>query len=94
MATRSQKKTTNLVQKKLQSISSRLDIILTNLPITNPTNFSKITIFDHAWVQTSFGKKRERTHPSMKDNVLGSEEFIIHYYRLLEEQLTTCPYER
>jgi exonuclease III len=54
-------------------VSSRLDLILTNLPITQPKYYTKITIFDHAWVQASFGQKRETTTSTMKDYVLGSE---------------------
>jgi hypothetical protein len=47
-------------------------------------------IFDHAWVQASFGQKREITTSTMKDYVLGSEEFLISLYDLLESRLATC----
>ena len=49
-----------------------------------------MTIFDHAWVQASFGQKRENTTPTMKDYILGSEEFLIKFYELLETKLATC----
>jgi hypothetical protein len=71
-------------------ISSRLDLILTNLPITQPKYSTSTTIFDHAWVQASFGQKREATTPTMKEHVLGSEEFLISFYDLLESRLATC----
>jgi hypothetical protein len=71
-------------------ISSRLDLILTNLPITHPKYHTKITIFDHAWVQASFGQKREITIPTLKDYVLGSDEFLISFYDLLSTKLATC----
>jgi exonuclease III len=38
-------------------ISSQLDLILTNLPITQPKYSISSTFFDHAWIQASFGQK-------------------------------------
>ncbi len=49
-----------------------------------------MTIFDHAWVQASFGQRRVTTTPTMKDYILGSEEFLIKFYELLETKLDTC----
>ncbi len=71
-------------------ISSRLDLILTKLPITQPKYATSTTIFDHAWVQASFGQKREATTATMKDYVLGSDEFLISFYDLLKTKLDTC----
>jgi exonuclease III len=72
------------------TVSSRLDLILTNLPISNLKYSVKSTIFDHAWVQATFGQKREHTNPTMRDYILGSEEFLIRYYDLLEIELQSC----
>jgi hypothetical protein len=72
------------------TISSRLDLILTNLPISNLKYTVKSTIFDHAWVQATFGQKKEHTNPTMRDYILGSEEFLIRYYDLLETELQSC----
>jgi hypothetical protein len=44
-------------------VSSRLDIILTNLPINNPKYSTTITIFDHAWVRDLLRKKEKKQHP-------------------------------
>ena len=71
-------------------ISSRLDLILTNLPITQPRYHTTTTIFDHSWAQASFGQKRETSTSTMKDHVLGSDEFLISFYDLLESKLDTC----
>jgi hypothetical protein len=71
-------------------ISSRLDLILTNLPLIQPKYHISMTIFDHAWVQASFGQRRAETTPTMKDYILGSEEFLIKFYELLETKLETC----
>jgi exonuclease III len=72
------------------TVSSRLDLILTNLSISNLKYSAKTTIFDHAWVQATFGQKKEHTNPTMKDYILGSEEFLIRYYDLLEAEIQTC----
>jgi hypothetical protein len=72
------------------TISSRLDMILTNLSISNLKYSVKSTIFDHAWVQATFGQKKEHTNPTMRDYILGSEEFLIRYYDLLEGELQSC----
>jgi hypothetical protein len=72
------------------TVSSRLDLILTNLPISNLKYSVKSTIFDHARVQATFGQKREHTNPTMRDYILGSEEFLIRYYDLLEIELQSC----
>jgi hypothetical protein len=77
------------IRRNNNTISSRLDLILTNLPITNLKYSTKPTIFDHAWVQATFGQKKEHTNPTMKDYVLGSEEFLIRYYDLLKVELTS-----
>ncbi len=65
-------------------------MILTNLPIRSSKYQTKTTIFDHAWTQASFGQKREQTNPTMKDYILGSEEFQLQYYDLLENELASC----
>ncbi len=71
-------------------VSSRLDLILTNLPINNPKYSTTITIFDHAWVRDLLGKKEKKTTPTMKDYVIGSKEFLIKYFELPEGKLATC----
>jgi hypothetical protein len=90
LAERTNKKQHTWYRRNNNQVSSRLDLILTNLPVTQPEYNTKITIFDHAWIQASFGQKREMTVPSMKDFILGSEEFLIRFYDLLERQLETC----
>jgi exonuclease III len=72
------------------TVSSRLDLILSNLSISNLKYSVKSTIFDHAWVQATFGQKKEHTNPTMRDHILGSEEFLIKYYDLLEAELQSC----
>jgi exonuclease III len=90
MATLMNKKQHTWYRRNNNKISSRLDLILTNLPIVRPRYSISITIFDHTWVQASFGQAKQATTPSMKDFVLGSEEFLIGFYELLEQRLASC----
>jgi hypothetical protein len=90
LAAKVNKKQHTWFRRNNNQISSRLDLILTNLPITQPKYSISMTIFDHAWVQASFGQKREATVTTMKDYILGSEEFLITFYELLENKLATC----
>jgi hypothetical protein len=78
------------IRRNNNTISSCLDLILTSLPVSNLKYSSKATIFDHSWVQATFGQKKEHTNPTMKDSVLGSEEFLIRYYDLLQAELQSC----
>jgi hypothetical protein len=47
------------------------------------------TVVGHAWTRASFGQRREKTTPTMKDYELSSEEILIKYCSLPEEILTT-----
>ncbi len=90
MASYTNKKQHTWYRRNNNKISSRLDLILTNLPVIRPKYSITVTIFDHAWVQASFGQTKQGAAPSMKDFVLGSDEFLIGFYEILEQRLTTC----
>ena len=90
LASRAKKMQHTWFRRNDNTQSSRLDMILTNLPITELNYKTTITIFDHALVQASFGQKRQKTQPTMKDYILGSDEFLLGYYDLLSECLTSC----
>jgi hypothetical protein len=90
MASLTNKKQHTWYRRNNNKISSRLDLILTNLPIVRPRYSISITRFDHAWVQASFGQTKQTAAPSMKDFVLGTEEFLIGFYELLEQRLASC----
>jgi hypothetical protein len=62
--------------------SSRIDYVLTNLQLDSPTSMKPqvltiFTIFDHVYLQTTFGAEITKRKPAMKDYILGSEEYII-----------------
>jgi exonuclease III len=58
--------------------SSRIDLILTNIPMQRRRYNLTQTIFDHAFLHGSINSERRQVTQSMKDFVLGSEEFLIH----------------
>jgi hypothetical protein len=57
--------------------SSRLDMILTSIPMDNLRFKATLTIFDHANVSATFGQLPSRTTPIMKDFILGTDEYLI-----------------
>ena len=62
--------------------SSRIDYVLTNLQLDGPTSMkpqvtTRFTIFDHVYLQATFGLEVTKRKPAMKDYILGSEEYII-----------------
>jgi exonuclease III len=65
--------------------SSRIDLILTNIPMQ--CRHYKLTqiIFDHALVHGTINLDRRQITHAMKDFVLGSEEFLIRSQERIEE---------
>jgi len=62
--------------------SSRIDYILTNLQVDGagamkPQVNTIFTIFDHVYLQATFGAEMTKRKSPMKDYILGSEEYII-----------------
>ncbi len=90
MDARTRKKTTDVVQKNQQSN------VFLSWPYSYKSSYFyfhipyKDNYFYHALVQTSVGQIRERTHSTVKGNMQDSEESLIQYYALCEEQLATC----
>ena len=60
-----------------QKQSSRIDYILTNMQTAHLHYSQKFTIFDHCMAQATIGVKNERTTITMKDHILGTDEYII-----------------
>ncbi len=65
--------------------SSRIDLILTNIPMQRRHYNLTQTIFDHAFLHGSINSERRQVTQSMKDFVLGSEEFLIRSQEYIEE---------
>jgi hypothetical protein len=65
--------------------SSRIDLILTNIPMQRRQYKLTQTIFDHAFVHGTINLDRRQTTHAMKYFVLGSEEFLIRSQERIED---------
>jgi hypothetical protein len=65
--------------------SSRIDLILTNIPMQRRHYKLTQTIFDHAFVHGTINLDRRQITHAMKDFVLGSEEFLIRSQERIED---------
>ncbi len=65
--------------------SSRIDLILTNIPMQRKHYKLTQTIFDHAFVHGTINLDRRQITHAMKDFVLGSEEFLIRSQEQIED---------
>ena len=68
----------------IQGHSSRLDLILTNIPIQNPQFALTHTFLDHAYLDANFNEIKPQKAPAMKDFILGSDEYLIRAQDLIE----------
>jgi len=57
--------------------SSRIDMIFSSIPMNNLRVETTFTTFDHLFVKATFGQVRPRVEPTMKDHILGSDEYLI-----------------
>jgi hypothetical protein len=64
--------------------SSRLDLILTNIPMKKGLCTLQQTIFDHAFLHGTMNFEKKQTTHAMKDFILGSEEFLIRSQEMVE----------
>jgi len=69
--------------------SSRLDMIFTNVPISTVKIHTTNTIFDHTFLQADISQMRTDHVPTMKDHILGSEEYLITAIDLMQEFVNT-----
>jgi len=69
--------------------SSRIDYILTNIPHTgaqthNLRTKNRLTTLDHSYVEATFGQELVKRQQTMKDFILGSDEYLITAMEYLE----------
>jgi hypothetical protein len=57
--------------------SSRIDMIFSSIPMNNLRVETTFTTFDHLFVNATFGQVHPRVEPTMKDHILGSDEYLI-----------------
>jgi hypothetical protein len=59
------------------TILSRIDLILTSIPIKNIKMSNTYTIFDHTYLAATISQAKSPHVNSMKDYIIGSDEFLI-----------------
>ncbi len=52
-------------------------MIFSSIPMNNLRVETTFTTFDHLFVNATFGQVRPRVEPTMKDHILGSDEYLI-----------------
>jgi phospholipid N-methyltransferase len=63
--------------------SSRLDYIFSSVPLRQAKLTSTLSIFDHVYLEAILNPSRQFKQMTMKDFILGSDEFIIQSHELL-----------
>jgi hypothetical protein len=54
-----------------------IDMIFSSIPMNNLRFETTFTTFDHLFVNATFGQVRPGVEPTMKDHILGSDEYLI-----------------
>jgi hypothetical protein len=52
-------------------------MIFSSIPMNNLCFETAFTSFDHLFVNATFGQVHPRVEPTMKDHILGSDEYLI-----------------
>ncbi len=51
---------------------------------------TKLTTFDHVFLEATFGQKATPREMAMKDYILGSEEYIITSMEIVAKTISDC----
>ncbi len=62
--------------------SSRLDYIFSSVPIRQAKMMSTFSIFDHVYLEAALNPSRQIKQMTMKDFILGSDEFLIQSHEV------------
>jgi len=74
-------------KKGIISQSSRIDMILTSVPITSLRMDNLHTIFDHTYLTATISLAKSTHIPPMKDFIIGSEEFLVRAIDTMQEHV-------
>jgi hypothetical protein len=74
-------------KKGVISQSSRIDMILTSVPITSLKMDNLHTIFDHTYLSATISPAKSTHIPPMKDFIIGSEEFLVRAIDTMQEHV-------
>ncbi len=77
MAIKGNKREHTWFQRGINALSSRLDMILTNIPTSSVTIQNAHTIFDHVHLTCIMSQVKSNKIPPMKDYIIGSDEYLI-----------------
>ena len=79
-------------KKGTTSQSSRIDLILTSVPVNTLRMENLHTIFDHTYLSATLSPAKSTHTPPMKDYVIGSDEYLVKAIDAMQEYvaLTSC----
>jgi hypothetical protein len=75
-------------RKDASGQSSRIDYVLSSIPIGSATYKTTFSIFDHTYLEATLNIVRQHKQMTMKDFILGTDEYIIRSQDYLLETLT------
>jgi exonuclease III len=80
-------------KKGIISQSSRIDMILTSVPVTSLKMDNFHTNFDHTFLSVTLSPMKSTHIPPMKDFIIGSDEFLVRAIDKMQEHidLTSLP---
>ena len=73
-----------------QGQSSRIDLILTSMTCTPPRVNTTLLTFDHVFLEASFNVAPADRTTTMRDYILGSDEYLIKSQEMIEEHMGRC----
>jgi len=73
-----------------QGQSSRIDLILTSMTCTSPRVNTTLLTFDHVLLEASFNIAPADRTTTMRDYILGSDEYLIKSQEMIEEHMGRC----
>ncbi len=76
-------------KKGIISQSSRIDLILTSIPIKNIRMSNTHTIFDHTYLMATISQAKSSHANSMKDYIIGSDEFLIRSTDQIQQHIAS-----
>jgi hypothetical protein len=76
-------------KKGIISQSSRIDLILTSIPIINLKTSNTHTFFDHTFLTATLSQAKSPHVTPMKDYIIGSDEFLIRAIDQIEQHIAT-----
>jgi hypothetical protein len=74
-------------KKGTTSQSSRIDLILTSIPVNTLKKENLQTIFDHTFLSATLSPAKSTHFPPMNDYVIGSDDFLVRAINTMQEYI-------